>query len=546
MELLLNHLWQSTAFALCIAVLCRILGKAPARVRYSLWLTASIKFLVPFVALEQLGTLWQAIPVSTPVTATAVEQLSTTFAPVSIPATRQQASVPVERWIGIWAIGFALIAFCWLRAWLQLRKQLRQSRPTGIVSAVPVLESQSNIEPGVFGIFRPVLMLPQGLINKLSQEEIEAVLAHELSHVRRKDNLTSACHMFISALFWFHPLLWYIGNRLIEERERACDESVLEQGKCPETYAQGILRVCRHYVESPLACAAGVGGSDLQQRIEQILAGGTALHLSKLGNSALLAAGVFSLSLPILLGVLKAQTLPAAPQHRFEVASIRKGDPNGQNVRIGPGPQGGLRTENTTTLGLLTFAFDLRDYQFVGGPGWIRTDRYNIVGTPDSPEENVGPNTGREKMEAMFGRQRQRVQALLMDRFGLILKAEMREMPIYGLTIDKSGHKLKAILDQNAPPHMRTNNGLISGSNVPVKLLTNSLSSLLRRPVMDETNLPGGYDFTMNWTPEGGAPNEGQGSIFTALREQMGLKLESKRGLAPVYVIEKIERPTEN
>ena len=83
------------------------------------------------------------------------------------------------------------------------------------------------MEPGVFGIFRPVLLVPEGITDRLTPAQWKTILTHELCHVRRRDNLTAAIHMAIEAIFWFHPLVWWIGKRLIDERERACDEEVL-------------------------------------------------------------------------------------------------------------------------------------------------------------------------------------------------------------------------------------------------------------------------------------------------------------------------------
>ncbi len=102
-------------------------------------------------------------------------------------------------------------------------------------------------------------------MERLTPSQLEAVLAHELCHVRRRDNLTSVIHMIVEAVFWFHPLVWWIGARLVEERELACDEEVLRLGSEPRVYAEGILNVCKLYVESPLRCVSGVTGSNLEE-----------------------------------------------------------------------------------------------------------------------------------------------------------------------------------------------------------------------------------------------------------------------------------------
>ena len=96
-------------------------------------------------------------------------------------------------------------------------------------------------------------------------------MAHERCHVVWRDNLAGVLHMVVEAIFWFHPLVWWLRVRLVDERERACDEQVLRQGHPPENYAEGILKVCEHYVKSQLTCVAGVSGANLKQRIEAIM-----------------------------------------------------------------------------------------------------------------------------------------------------------------------------------------------------------------------------------------------------------------------------------
>jgi TonB family protein len=115
-----------------------------------------------------------------------------------------------------------------------------------------------------------VLLLPRGIAEHLTRAQLEAVLEHELSHWRRRDNLTAAVHMLVEAVFWFHPLVWWIGARLVAERERACDEAVVRAGHDGRIYAEGILNVCERYVASAFKCAAGISGADLKSRVVEI------------------------------------------------------------------------------------------------------------------------------------------------------------------------------------------------------------------------------------------------------------------------------------
>src|SRR5437773_11545961 len=134
-----------------------------------------------------------------------------------------------------------------------------------------MFSSRTSLEPGIFGIARPVLIWPEKLSERLEDAHLDAILAHEVWHVRRRDNLAAAVHMVVEAIFWFHPLVWWLGSKLVEERERACDEEVLALGGERQVYAESILKVCEFCVGSPLACVGGVSGADLTKRIAYIV-----------------------------------------------------------------------------------------------------------------------------------------------------------------------------------------------------------------------------------------------------------------------------------
>jgi bla regulator protein BlaR1 len=144
------------------------------------------------------------------------------------------------------------IALIRLRDWLRIRAAVRSSVLLEFPAKIEIRVSPGLLEPGVVGLLRPILLLPAGIVERLTTRQMEAVLAHEFCHVRRRDNLTAAMHMLVEAIFWFHPLVWWIGARLVVERERACDEDVLRLGSEPHVYAEAILNVCKHYLESPL------------------------------------------------------------------------------------------------------------------------------------------------------------------------------------------------------------------------------------------------------------------------------------------------------
>jgi hypothetical protein len=150
------------------------------------------------------------------------------------------------------------------------------------------------MEPGVFGVFRPVLLLPNGITERLSADELQSVIAHELCHVERHYNMTIAIHMFIETLFWFHPLIWWI-------------KEVLTRGGNPQVYAESILKICKLYLNPPLTCVSGIAGANLKNRIEAIMRCRIGVRLD-LGRAILLTlASVMALVVPITAGAVQAR-----------------------------------------------------------------------------------------------------------------------------------------------------------------------------------------------------------------------------------------------
>jgi TonB family protein len=141
----------------------------------------------------------------------------------------------------------------------------------GVAGRVELRGTTSRVEPGVLGAFRPTLLWPSDLSARLSDDELDAILAHETCHVARRDNLVSLAHVLVESMFWFHPLVWWLGTRLTTERERACDEEVLKMGTNRRSYAEGIVKVCDFCLRAPAAFVAGVTGLRLADRVEGIL-----------------------------------------------------------------------------------------------------------------------------------------------------------------------------------------------------------------------------------------------------------------------------------
>ena len=338
---MLNHLWQSTVFAGGVWLLTLALRHNAARTRYRLWMAASLKFLIPFsllmvagehlplavhpsgtqpmIARQTLLEIWGPVGLSSRAGVT----VSGTTGVVHAPAGHGGGASWPLLLIGVWGAGTLLLAGRWARNWMRLRSAVRRGEPVTLAEGVRALVVDGNAEPGVVGILQPVLVLPRGIAARLTAEQMDAIVAHERCHMERRDNLTAALHMAVEALFWFHPGVWWMGTRLLEERERACDEAVLEGRREPLAYAEGILNVCKFYMEAPLSCVSGVTGSELKKRIARILSGKGTRKLDWGRKALLTLACALAVGVPVTAGVVRAaegQTAPAAePQQNTEI-----------------------------------------------------------------------------------------------------------------------------------------------------------------------------------------------------------------------------------
>ena len=266
---------------------------------------------------------------------------------------------------------------------------------------------------------------------------------------------------------------------------------------------------------------------------------------------------------------------PVAARPAFEVASIKPNKTGSGPVRIGIQPGGRFTATNVALRDLIRTSYQLQNFQIAGGPDWLDNDRFDITAKAESdiaptPLGTIGP------MQLMM-------QSLLEDRFKLVAHRETRDMPIYALVLARSDGRLGPKLTAStvdcqammtasvgrgaAPPPpaangrpvcgMRSGPGQMMGGGFPLSQLASVLSQTVQRTVVNRTGLTGNYDLELAYTPDQipqGGFRDGAGnnidpngpSIFTALQEQLGLKLDSQRGPVEVLVIDKAERPTED
>ena len=276
LSLALDHVWQSTLFAAVVMVAVLFFRRQAARTRFWLWFAASAKFLVPFAALSALGTaLAQRLETGPAAFAgymdePIVQMTTVSFAPLhggGLPAATGfdwQALL-----LAGWLAGAAFFALRWIFNWLRVRAILRESATADIPAALPVRITAAPVQPALTGVFHPCILLPRAVLSDLSPDALEAVLAHETWHWRHRDHWWSPVHRMVEVLFWFHPLTWWLGARLNEERERACDEAVLAQGFAAETSnllknakAKRAAKGCDWIVANDVSPGSGAFGGD--------------------------------------------------------------------------------------------------------------------------------------------------------------------------------------------------------------------------------------------------------------------------------------------
>lgn len=679
---IVNHLWQSTVVVLLALPLTWVLKRNQARTRYWVWMAASVKLVVPFSLLVAIGEwLRPAAAASTqgPPFASAIVTMAQAFSansqniqPVTIPLFEAAvaASSPHRAhrllpalFLAVWFCGCLFLLVRWARNWWAIRATAHSASPMPLSMGVQVLLSSSLIEPGVFGIFRPVLLLPEKILHQLSAPQLRSILAHEMCHVRRRDNLTAAIHMVVESVVWFHPAVWWIGTRLIEERERACDEAVLELGNEAEVYAQSILNVCKFYTESPMACMPGVTGSGLKRRIVRIMSEQTGRRLDWSRKLLLSMAALVAIALPIIFGLfhatpVRAQSAPANAAGnvsatwqgilhanrdlRFVVKITKEGDgtlrgtfynidgapggipaistvlngsllklelpfatyagtlsadggtltgtwKQGQNPlplnlvratnetewqipqpppRMAPmaadanpsfevatikptspdehGPRYDFRNRRFSVIhaslsDLLKFSYGLQQSQIAKAQEWVNSESYDISAVPGGEGE---PSI--KQWESM-------VRKLIADRFQLNFHFEKQEQAVYALTVARTGPKLtRSESDPGASGGMGFGPpGNFGATNQTMADIAEALGQgVLNRPVEDQTGLSGKFSLRLTWTPDGLAtatedPNA-LPDFFTAIQEQLGLKVVSIKAPVDVLVIDHVKRPSPN
>jgi uncharacterized protein (TIGR03435 family) len=397
-------------------------------------------------------------------------------------------------------------------------------------------------------------------------------MIHELEHIRRADCLVHIVARLVCAFYWFHPLVWVFWRRLNLEAERACDDAVLGSAEAAEYADQLVMLAKRIKTAATTPLIAMANHSDLSIRIAAVL--DPSQRRGRLGRLPTIAAMTAALVLIVAISPLRAVS-PTAEHSQaaqeggakleFEVASVKRNNSGAQGGGFGTRPGGLVVVSNYTLRNIIRNAWSLQDSNIVGGPGWQNEDRWDI----DARAPQGTPATPQQLMQMM--------RNLLADRFKLVVHNELREIPVYALVLAQPDGKLGPQLRRTAydcapifdaitkgmtpprsdPPAPCLNTtgsrGTIMAQGTRMADFARNLNANADRIIIDRTGLTGFFDLDLKFTPDPLAPGGGGGdpskdfpSLFVALQEQLGLKLEAVRVPVEVLVIDSAARATDN
>jgi uncharacterized protein (TIGR03435 family) len=474
----------------------------------------------------------------------------------------------------LWAVYFAGVLVFLIRLGIgvaRVRKLLRGSF--------------SCASPVTVGWLRPKVILPAES-SQWPRAKLDAVLAHEREHARRRDPLWQLLALLNRAVFWFHPLAWWLEREISALAEEACDAAVLARGYDAGDYSECLLDLAKSVKRVGMrvgALGVAMPGVGLERRIRLMLSGAPTPGVSRLRIACTAALCTIAAAIFATGTLVRAQS-SAKGRLEFEVASVRPSNPDaGFGAFKSKDGRGGGGLPPTLSHGRFSFSSNLfgmivRAYaikgcrpafqascaSISGGPDWIKKDRFDIrAKTPDGIPEY----TFQQFFDGQAPQIQLMLQALLADRFNLRVHHEKTQMPVYALTIAKKGPKLtrsgpvetvklpdgssretRGVVFQPVAQPDGERQIRLSAKNASMQDVVDVFSSILERPVLDRTGLKGEFNFAMTYAADGDQPllSLGGPELFTAFQEQAGLKLQATKAAVDVLVIDHAEKPSEN
>ena len=441
----------------------------------------------------------------------------------------------------------------WQRTLDRLKTRVSVSRPVRLLVSGPLHA------PAAIGWLRPIVLVPacRHCSRHLPAAQIEALLLHELAHIRRHDYLIHILQSAVEAVFFYHPAVWWISGHMRAERELCCDDITVSLTGDAVVYARALAEFDLARWIKPAIMAAN--GGSLAGRIARLLG------QSSTSGSASYGPGTAAALILLVIGAWAVFAQPAA-RPQFEVASIKPSvSQRIMNVR----PLPGRLTADATLPILMQYAYGVEPFQIVGGPNWLTSERYQIDAKADAA-------VSRDQMFLML-------QSLLEERFQLKTHRDMKEQSVFALVPNKGSLKLPppkegvcvdSAVDAAAewagagrmaapgevqPTKSRCGSAVvglgprgaqIKGGKIAMPELVRTLSMLLGRSVIDRTEFTGLFDVQLDFVPDDTTPsipppppNSGISDITglslpQALLQQLGLRLQSSKGPVQVIVVD--------
>ena len=582
---LLDLVWQGALIGAGLWVVLAMLRRQSAALRYVVACVALV--LLATLPLATVATVW-SIAADAVTTSGAIgggpgapDTAPTGLSPAAqVPQTLLQVwmvpEAPRVAWLDavhpwvlpIWAIGVLVLSIRLTAAFWHASRLSRSAgdadpdvapiveglaQRIGVTRAVRVRTVTAATTPSVVGWLRPVLLLPPAAAMGLTATQLEAVLAHELAHVKRYDYLVNVVQVVIETLFFYHPVVWWASQQIRLEREVCCDDLAVQACGNATDYARGLTALARREL-TPLAQAAT--GGPLVYRVRRLLG------MAPREFAASDIAGIVAMAVAvggILLHMDRLQAQESAAHPRFEVTSVKVNTLN-DNIILIQSTGSRFTARGFTAADLIRHAYRVQEFQTAGGPDWMNAIKFDIVGTYPEGLTRTGET------------ERLMVRALLEDRFGLVVHKETRERPVFALVVAKPG-TLGPQLQRSTADCSKPNPncagwvgpGFIRQRGKTMANIANEFSKLtmtgssLHRLVVDRTGLEGQFDLDVRFTPEvippipaGARPDwmpeiDPNGpSIFAAVQEQLGLKLDAQQGPVEVLVVDRLQRPRED
>jgi uncharacterized protein (TIGR03435 family) len=582
---LVDFVWQGALVALVLLAALHTLGRRSAQIRYGLGLVA----LATLMALPVVTTASRFQSAASPRSAR-VTMVAFTFrsSDTTVPADVlfRSSAVPsvistLQPWIlPVWSLGVLLLSLRLVAGGLEVRA-LRRSISTaddvlrervtrlaarmGLRRAVKVGTSNRADGPSVIGWLRPLILLPPATLMGLTTTQLDAVIAHELAHIRRHDYLVNIVQMVTETLLFYHPAVWWVSKRLRIERELCCDDEAVRVSGDATAYAKALVTMAKQQVP---AMAMGSTGGSLTDRVRRLLGAGRPEPRWSAALGVLALAVMF---ITISFASVSAQQKPP----RFEVASVRPATAR-PTPGYGVGFLPGGTVQGTVPLSvLIAVAYDVH-FRFVNGGSdaieKLMSARYAIDAKASTSALPLPAPTFMATQTGEAQVLRAMLKTLLAERFKLTAHFEKREFPIYELKVAPGGPKLTpsarncdptTVEESQNPPCGRMGGGPANGlrlRDARMSGLVNMLTSLTDRVTIDRTGLAGRYDMDIPpWSrglpaierlPEPGQDPEPQpdpnGPSIFAVLQQFGLRLEAARGPIEILVVDHLEMPTAN